>query len=89
VVEIRVAVDDATRVYGLMQRLAALFDSAVSFDRLRNEVQVESDWESRGVVWVIEAVQAWIEEDGGTSAVLSIGNHSYRLARRPSLAVGR
>jgi hypothetical protein len=80
-VEIRVAVDEATRVHGLMRRLVELFGrSAISFDRSRKEVQVESEWESRGVVQVIDAVQAWILEDGGEGALLSIGEHSYELA---------
>ena len=89
-VEIRVAVDDETRVHGLMRRLAALFDrSAISFDRSRKEVRVKSEWESRGVVHVVDAVEAWIEEDGGTWAVLSIGSRSYQLPASPSLAVSR
>ena len=89
-VEIRVAVDDATRVHGLMRRLAALFDrSAISFDRSRKEVRVKSEWESRGVVHVIDAVEGWIEEDGGTWAVLSIGSRSYALPASPPLAVSR
>jgi hypothetical protein len=88
-VEIRVGVDDATRAYGLMRRLAVLFDrSAISFDRSRTEVRVTSEWESRGVVQVIDAVEAWIEEDGGTRAVLSIGSRSYVLPAAP-FAVSR
>jgi hypothetical protein len=89
-VEIRVAVDNVDRVPGLMRRLSALFDrSAVSFDRSHSEVRVESEWESRGVVRVIDAVEAWIEEDGGKWAMLSIGNHSYTLAGPPQLAASR
>jgi hypothetical protein len=89
-VEIRVAVSDATRVHGLMRRLAVLFDrSAVSFDGSRKEVRVASEWASRGVVQVIDAVEAWIEEDGDTSAVLSIGERSYVLAGSPPLAARR
>jgi hypothetical protein len=80
-VEICVAVEDVGRVSGLMRRLAALFDrSSVSFDRSRKEVRVKSDWESRGVVHVVEAVEAWLAEDGGDSATLSIGDRSYRFA---------
>jgi hypothetical protein len=79
-VEIRVAVDDATRIHGLIRRLGALFDrSAVSFDRSRKEIRVESEWESRGVVTVIDAVEAWIEEDGGRRAMLSIGDRPRLL----------
>jgi hypothetical protein len=79
-VEIRVAVDDATRVPGLMRRLTGLFDrSAISFDRSRKEVRVRSEWESRGVVHVVDAVEAWLTEDGVDSATLSIGNRSYTM----------
>jgi hypothetical protein len=89
-VEIRVAVDDDTSVHGLMRRLAALFGrSAISFDRSCNEVRVESEWESRGVVGVIDAVEAWINEDGGDGARLWIGEHSYMLAGPPLLPAGR
>jgi hypothetical protein len=64
-----------------MRRLTALFGrSAVSFDRSCNEVRVESEWESRGVVGIIDAVEAWIDEDGGQGARLSIGERSYMLA---------
>jgi hypothetical protein len=81
-VEIRVAVVDATRVPGLMRRLAGLFGrSALSFDRSRKEIRVKSEWESRGVVHVVDAVEAWLEEDGADSATLSLGERSYTMAR--------
>jgi hypothetical protein len=80
-VEICVAVEDVGRVSGLTRRLATLFDrSSVSFDRSRKEVRVKSEWESRGVVNVVDAVEAWLAEDGIDSAILSIGHRSYRLA---------
>ena len=86
-VDICVKVDDATRVHGLMRRLAALFGrSAISFDGSRNEVRVESEWESRGVVQVIDAVETWFEEDGSTWAKLSIGKNTYLLP--PPIAIG-
>jgi hypothetical protein len=79
-VEIRVAVTDATRVHGLMSRLGRLFDrSSVSFDGARREVRVRSEWESRSVVEVIGAVQAWLEADGLGSARLSVGDRSYTM----------
>jgi hypothetical protein len=79
-VEIRVTVDDDMSVHGLMRRLAALFGrSAISFDHSRSEVRVESEWESRALVEVIEAVEAWIDEVGGKGARLSIGEHCYYL----------
>jgi hypothetical protein len=89
-VEICVAVDDRTRVSGLMWRLAGLFDrSSLSFDRSRNEVKVTSEWESRGVVHVVDAVEAWLAEDGGVSATLSIGERSYTLRGSSPLGASR
>lgn len=80
-VEIRVVVPDAAEADGLLARLAALFDrSAVFFDGTRNEVRVCSEWESRSVVAVIDAVQSWLAADGVDSAKLSIGDRSYTMA---------
>jgi hypothetical protein len=80
-VEIRVAVADATRVPGLMRRLAGLFDrSSLSFDRSRKEVRITSEWESRSVDHVVDVVTAWLAESDADSATLSIGNRSYTMA---------
>jgi hypothetical protein len=79
-VEIRVAVPDATGVHGLVRRLAGVFDrSSVSFDGRHKEVRVRSEWESRSVVLVLDAVEAWLAEDGVGSAKLSIGDRSYTM----------
>ena len=79
-VEIRVAVTDATHIHGLMRRLGRLFDrSSVSYDGGRREVRVRSEWESRSVVEVIDAVQSWLEADGLGSARLSVGHRSYTM----------
>jgi hypothetical protein len=89
-VEIRVAVADATRVPTLMARLTGIFDrSALSFDRLRKEVRVRSEWESRGVVHVVDAVADWLAENGSDSATLSIGNRSYTMVGSESESAGR
>ena len=89
-VEIRVAVGDATQALGLMRRLGELFGrSAISFDRSRKELKVTSEWESRAVVQVVDAVEAWIEEEGSAQAVLWIGDRSYSLPALPSLAASR
>jgi hypothetical protein len=78
--EIRVGVVDATGVHGLVRRLAGVFDrSSVSFDGPRKEVRVRSEWESRNVVLVLEAVEAWLAEGGVGSAKLSIGARSYTM----------
>ena len=87
-VEIRVAVTDATRIHGLMSRLGRLFDhSSVWFDGARGEVRVRSEWESRSVVAVIDAVQSWLEADALGSAKLSIGDRSYTMVGPVALAV--
>ena len=89
-VEIRVAVADAARVPGLMRRLAGIFGrSSLSFDRSRMEVWVTSEWESRTVAGVIDAVASWLAEDGADSATLSVGDRYYTMASSESLAVGR
>ena len=87
-VEIRVAVEDSTRVPNLVRRLSRLFDrSLISFDRSRNEVRVESEWESRAVMGVVEVVQSWLSENGAESATLSIGDRSYTLVTSTPLEV--
>jgi hypothetical protein len=79
-VEIRVAFTDATRVHGLLRRLGRLFDRlSLSFDGARREVLVRSEWESRSVVEVIDAVQSWLAADGLDSATLSLGDRSYTM----------
>ena len=89
-VEIRVAVEDTTRVPRLVRGLADLFDRpSVSFDRSCNEVHVDSEWEARSVAGVVEAVQAWLREDGAGSATLSVGPASYELVSPTPLAVNR
>ena len=86
-VEIRVAVPDDTYGHGLMCRLAGLFDrSSVSFDGAQREVRVRSEWESRGVVRVLGAVESWLAEDGPDSAKLSIGDRSYTMFEAARLA---
>ena len=79
-VEIRVAVPDDTRVQGLIRRLGGLFDrSAVSFDAMRREVEVRSQWESRGLIQVLGAVESWLAEEGPDSVKLSVGDRSYTM----------
>jgi hypothetical protein len=87
-VEIRVTVEDDTRIPRLVRRLANIFErSSISFDRSRNEVRVESEWESRAIMGVVEVVQAWLSENGAESATLSIGNSTYTLVAPASLGV--
>ena len=70
-------VADTTLVPELMQRLGKIFTrSSLSFDGATKEVRIVSEWESRTVVSVIEAVQTWVAENDA-SATLSIGDRSY------------
>ena len=87
-VEIRVTIEDVTRVPELVRRLARLFDrSSISFDRSRNEVRVASEWESRTAMGVVEIIEAWLSEDGAESATLWLGNCSYVLGPATPLTV--
>ena len=86
-VEICVALTDSTGAHGWLQRLAGLFDrSSLSFDGTRNEVRVRSEWESRSIVQVIDAVQSWLAADGVDSAKLSVGDRAYTLVGPAGLA---
>ena len=88
-VEIRVAVPDAARVHGLVQRLADTSgQSSVSFDDRRKEVMVRSTLESRTVVFVLNAVEKWLAEAGVQSAKLSIGDRSYTMVGPGSIRTG-
>ena len=83
-VDIRVRVEDTTRVPELMRRLSEIFDrSSVSFDGTTKEVRIASEWESRTVVGVIEAVQEWVAADDEASATLSIGDCIYTAGANP------
>jgi membrane protein implicated in regulation of membrane protease activity len=76
-VEIRVVVPDAAEADGLLARRAALFDrlgalrrrdTQLSVDGTRNGVRICSEWESRSIVAVIDAVQSWLAVDGVDAA---------------------
>jgi hypothetical protein len=86
-VDISVAVADASGVHGLVRRLAGVFDrSSVSFDGASKEVRVHSEWESRSVLLVLDAVEAWLAEDGAPSAKLSVGDNSYTMVGPSAIA---
>jgi hypothetical protein len=85
-VEIRVAVADATRVHGLMGRLGRLFDRGLvrqSAKRSSRSFRVGS----RSVVEVIDVVQSWLQADGLGSARLSVGDRSYTMVGPVDLPV--
>jgi hypothetical protein len=86
-VEICVAVADAKGVDRLLRRLAGVFDrSSVFFDRPHREVRVRSESESRTIVLVLDAVEAWLAEGGVASAKLSMGDRSYTMVGPFSVA---
>jgi benzoyl-CoA reductase/2-hydroxyglutaryl-CoA dehydratase subunit BcrC/BadD/HgdB len=86
-VDIRVRVDDTSRVPDLMQRLAKLFNrSSLSFDGGTKEIRIASEWESRTVVVVIEAVHSWVAENDAC-ATLSIGDRSYTAGASAPVAI--
>jgi hypothetical protein len=88
-VEITVAVGDAGGADDLMRRLIGVFDrSSVSLDGARGEIRVESELDSRGVVVVLGAVEAWLAEDGIRSTRLSIGDRSYTMVGAAAAASG-
>ncbi len=79
-VEIRVALEDATGAHALLRRLAGLFDlSCISFDAARNEVRVRSEWESRSAMRLIDTIESWLSADGVGTAKLSIEGRSLPL----------
>jgi hypothetical protein len=83
VVEIRVAVDDAGAVHGLLRRFVDVFGrAAVSFDTARNEVHVTSDWGSRAVDQIVAAVESWLAEIGAASATLAIDDVAFTVVAR-------
>jgi hypothetical protein len=88
-VEIRVAVPDATRAHGLMRRLAGPFDrSSISFDGAQSEVRVRLERESHGVVQVLRAVESWLADDGPDSTRRNscLGHGSFTAVRPVPIA---
>ncbi len=79
-VEIQVAVADATVAQGLLRRLAGLIDrSAVAFDDVRKEVRVRSEWDSRDIRPGHRDGRILAHGRGVDSARLLIGDRSYTM----------
>ena len=82
-VEIRITVTDPALVHALMLRLRRLFaPPSVTFDPASSQVRVCSEWESRAVVEVVDAVQQWVNEGDSGAAELAVGNRHYTLEGR-------
>ena len=74
------SVEDAGAVHGLMRRFVDVFGrAAVSFDAVRNEVHVKSDWGSRAVDQIVAVVESWLAEVGAGSATLAIGDVAFTV----------
>jgi hypothetical protein len=69
-VESRVVVRNAAGVHGRVRLAVALDGSSVSLYRPQ-KVRLRSEWESRGVVQVFDAVETWLNQ--------WISDQSYRL----------
>ena len=83
-VEIRVTVADPTLVHTLMMRLRGLFDSSsVTYDGVRRQVCVCSEWESRAVSEVIDVVQSWMDDGDAGSAEMAVGDRRFTLVGQP------
>jgi hypothetical protein len=79
-VEIRITVTDPALVHALMLRLRRLFAPPdVTYDAASKQVRVCSEWESRAVVEVVDAVQRWVDEGDTGSAELAVGDRHYTL----------
>jgi hypothetical protein len=85
--EIHIAVADATVAQALCGRLASLTDrTSVSYDTSRNEIGVRAQWESNDIGRVIETVESWLAAESIASATLSIGERSYTITNPAYLA---
>jgi hypothetical protein len=80
-VEIRVTVTDPRLAPALLLRLRRLFDApSVTYDLASSQVRVCSEWQSRAVLEVVEAVQGWMAEGDAGSTKLAVGDRSYVFA---------
>jgi hypothetical protein len=87
-VVIRVEVRDAASGGALLRSLTGVFaGEALSLDSERLEVCVEGQAHDRAIVHVLDAVDAWLVEDGVESARIHVDDRSY-LVRSPGRAAG-
>ena len=69
-----VVVPTAAGVHGHLRRLAVAFDwSSVSLNGPQKEVGGRSEWDSRGVVHVVDAVEVWLERCMGDHCYTAVG----------------
>ncbi len=81
--EMRIVVPDAASASSLAERLTLVVGAErISCLEDRQEVDVRVDHGSdRAILHVLDAVERWLEHASVGSAEMSLGDHSYRLAR--------
>jgi hypothetical protein len=79
----RIVVPDAASASSLAERLSLVVGAErISCLEERQEVDVRVDHGSdRAILHVLDAVERWLENASVGSAEMSLGDHSYRLAR--------
>jgi hypothetical protein len=81
--EMRIVVPETANATSLAERLAlAVGAERISLlgDRQEVDVRVEHD-SDRAIVYVLDAVDRWLEQASVGSAEMWLGDHSYRFAR--------
>jgi hypothetical protein len=81
--EMRIVVPDAASAGALAERLTLVVgaERISLLDDLREvDVRVEHD-SDRAIVYVLDAVERWLEHASVGSAEMWLGDHSYRFAR--------
>jgi hypothetical protein len=89
-VEFRVAPSNATTAQSLVLHLTEAFGERwVSLDLDRRDVRVRAGRDvNRAIGEVLDAVEAWLSEDGGGSAQIWLEGRSYTMLERPRIASG-
>jgi hypothetical protein len=79
----RIVVPDAASVSSLAELLSLVVGTErISCLEERQEVDVRVDHGSdRAILHVLDAVERWLENASVGAAEMSLGDHSYRLAR--------
>jgi hypothetical protein len=80
--EMRIVVPDAASAGALAERLTLVGAERISLlgDLEEVDVRVEHD-SDRAIVYVLDAVERWLEHASVGSAEMWLGDHSYRFAR--------
>ena len=81
--EMRIVVPDAASAGALAERLTLVVGAeriSLLGDRQEVDVRVEHD-SDRAIVYVLDAVERWLEHTSVGSAEMWLGGHSYRFAR--------